>query len=72
MQEIIIYGFPVSTYVRSARLILEEKAVPYLKRLPDSAPLVSGHPQVARWVTAMEARPSMLATDPQSVVDTAA
>ena len=29
MQELIVYGFPVSTYVRSARLILEEKAVPY-------------------------------------------
>lgn len=44
----------------------------YLKRLPDSAPLVDKHPQVARWLAALESRPSMAATDPQATVDSAA
>ncbi|MEM7226624.1 MAG: glutathione S-transferase family protein [Pseudomonadota bacterium] len=29
MDDIVIYGFPVSTYVRSARLIFEEKSIAY-------------------------------------------
>ena len=44
----------------------------YLKRLPDTAPLVSGHAQVARWLASMEARPSMVATDPQADLESAA
>ena len=40
MTEVVIYGFPQSTYVRTARLVCEEKGVAY-----DLAPVEFGSPE---------------------------
>ena len=44
----------------------------YLNRLPESAPMVADRPKVSGWLEAMEARPSMQATVPDVLEQTAA